>query len=637
MGETTAVANPFLNTEPFGPQGGDGAAPPAAENPFMQSPLHTPYDKVPSNEHGTGSIASSVFNTVRSNISENYATAGQPLFKDGAPVESPFLNAVPYGARRAFDWAAEKVARGGEAVLGPLASQLPGYRSADDIRADIATRQQAYQANPDNEAGGVPAMIGRGTGEGLALGGPLARLGGAAVSLLDTAGATAIPGLARALEYLSGGAKAAPGAGVPAQLTTRGTSLAAQGAELGGGTAAVESDPSKPFWPQVAEGAAAGAIANPAVGSGIFAAAYPLRAAMGVLPNMVRGDIAPLADRFINQYGIKLDPTQLTTNPTYMLMTDQAGKLPFSGAGDRIAEARMQWQKALASEMGETADNGITHNVMNSAADRIGSGMNTIADRTTIQGGTPLRDDLTKIALEVPQFGLTDTQKTPVQAQFQNILKAFEDGDGKITGKVYQNLVQTGGPLDTVISSMDPTVSAFGMKIKNALDDAFQRSALPGDQAALRDLRYQYRVMKTVQPLVEQKGLTGDIEPNGLLQRVRAQSAKFDSANGGIAYTGGGKLGDLAYGGQIFFGRPPDSGTAARNMIMGALMGGGAGGALVHPLVPAGTLAGLMANRAIQSGLRSPGVGANMVQNSIAPRSALQQIPPGIIPGLLGY
>ena len=629
--------DPGATSVPFSPGDNTSSGTPAdVYDPGGNSPLNTSYDKVPSNEHGAG-IVGRVFDAVRSNIAENYATAGQPIFKDDAPVESPFLTAVPRGARNAFDYAAEKVARGGEAVLGPLASQLPGYRSADDIHADLTQRQQAYEANPDNAAGSAPAIIGRGLGAGLAVGGPLARIGGVAASLLDSAGATAIPGVARALEYLSGGAKAAPDAGRVASVATRGGSLAAQGAELGGGTSAIEADPSKPFWPQVAEGAATGALANPAVGAGIFSAAYPLRAAMGQLPNMVRSDIAPLADKFINEYGIKLDPTQLTMNPTYKLMTDQAGKLPLSGAGNRIAEARMQWQKAVAGEMGETADNGITHDVMNSAADRIGSGMNAIADRTTIQGGTPLRDDLTKIALEVPQFGLTDAQKTPVQAQFQNVLKAFDDGGGKISGKAYQNLVQTGGPLDTVISSTDPTVSAFGMKIKSALDDAFQRSALPGDQAALRDLRYQYRVMKTVQPLVEQKGLTGDIEPNGLLQRVRAQSAKFDSANGGIAYTGGGKLGDLAYGGQIFFGRPPDSGTAARNLIMGGLMGGGAGGALVHPLVPAATLATLMANRAIQSGLRSPGVGANMVQNSMAPNLTPQRVPPGVIPGLLGY
>lgn len=639
MGETTAVANPFLNTEPFGPQSGDDtvSAPPAAANPFMQSPLSTSYDKVPSNEHGTGSIASRAIDAVRSNVEQSYATRGQPLFADDAPVELPFMTAVGHGARYALDSAAEKVAR----VAGAIFPPIPGVTTADDIRADITQREKDYQANPDNATTSAGAVIGRGVGTGLALGGPLARIGGAAASLLDSAGATALPAVARAIEYLSGGAKAAPDATRAAQIATRGGSLAAQGGAQGAGTAAIEADPNKPFLPQVAEGAGAGAIANPVVGAGIFSAAYPLRAAMGMVPNMVQRDVAPLADRFIKQYGIDLDPTQLTLNPTYRLMTDQAGKLPLSGAGNRVAAARLQWQKALAGEMGETADNGITHGVMDSASSRIGSGMNNIADRTVItdgsEGANSVQKSLTDIANQVPEFGLTETQKTPVQAQFQNVLKAFEDGGGKISGKTYQNLTQTGGPLDSVISSTDPTVAGFGMRIKNVLDDAFQRSASPEDRAALQALRYQYRVMKTVQPLVEQKGLTGDVEPNGLLQRVIAQSRKLDSSNQGIAYTGGGKLGDLAYGGQIFFGKPSDSGTAARNWITAGLIGGGAANAMAHPIVPAATLAGLLANRAIQSGLRSTGVGANMVQNSLTPNLGPRRNLPGVIPGLLGY
>ncbi len=162
---------------------------------------------------------------------------------------------------------------------------------------------------------------------------------------------------------------------------------------------------------------------------------------------------------------------------------------------------------------------------------------------------------------------------------------------------------------------------------------------LPGDQAALRNLRYQYRVAKTVEPMVAQKGSTGDIEPNGLLQRVRAQSAKFDSANGGLAYTGGGTMGDLAYGGQTFFGHPPDSGTATRSMITGLLLGGGGvGAALAHPLAAVGPAAGLLLNRGAQSVMRSPAVGRSMVENTLAPRGPFtQRIAPLAIPGLLGY
>jgi hypothetical protein len=541
-----------------------------------------------------------------------------------------------------LDKAAEKLAIGGEYILGKdNAAALPGYRSADDIRSDITQRQKDYEAYPNNEASSASATLGQAVGTGLVLGGPLARIGGEIAAALRLTGATAVPAVARGLQYLGGGAEAAPGAGTAASLATRGTSLAAQGAGLGAGAGAVLADPSKPILPQVAESAATGAVANPVMGTGLAVASYPFRAALGLLPNMVRPGVAPLADRFINQYGIDLDPTQLSGNPTYKIMADQAGKLPFSGAGDRIAQARLQWQQATAGEMGEAAPNGITHDVMDNAATRIGKVYDDVAARTTIQPDTRLFNDLVSISQDFPKFGLTPDQRTPVQAQFQNVLQAFQQGNGRMSGDAYQNLIQTGGPLDRVMTSDDPTVAAFGMRIKNALDGAFERSAAPDDQAALQQANYQYRVMKTLQPLVEQKGLTGDINPNGLLQRVRAQSARFDPANGGLAYTGGGKLGDLAYGGQLFFGPAPDSGTAARNLIVGGLLGGGLSGVVSHPgqtaVTAAGTLATLLANRAAQSMLRSPAVGGSMVARTLTPPAPIaQRVAPYAVPGLLG-
>ena len=565
-----------------------------------------------------------------------------PTVAQGAPVQAPLMSGIAHGVRQAVDQAAGTLARGAETVFGKdTVADLPGYRSSDDIQADIAQRQKDYEADPLNAAGSTSAGVGQAIGTGLALGGPLTRLGGVAAAGLDLTGATAIPGVARLLDYISGGATAAPGSGTVANLATRGASLAAQGAALGAGTGAVTADPSKPILSQIADAAGGGALAGPVVGSAGAVLSYPVRAGLGMLPSMVDPKIAPIADRFINQYGIDLDPSQLTTNPFYRLMGDQAGKMPLSGAGDRIAAARLQWQQAVAGQMGEPAPNGITHDVMDSAATRIGQVYDDVAGRTTIQADPQLYGDLMTIGQDVPRFGLTADQQTPVRAQFQNVLGAFQQGGGTLSGDAFQNLTQTGGPLDRVISSDDPTVAAFGLRIKHALDGAFQRSAAPDDQAALQQAAYQYRVMKTLQPLAEQKGLTGDINPNALLQRVRAQSTRFDSSTGGLAYTGGGALGDLAYGGQQFFGPAPDSGTAARNLIVGGLLGGGLAGVVTHPAQTAMNAAAaggvLLANRGVQSVLRSPAVGRAMVENTINPPGPfVQRLAPYVLPGLLG-
>jgi hypothetical protein len=70
---------------------------------------------------------------------------------------------------------------------------------------------------------------------------------------------------------------------------------------------------------------------------------------------------------------------------------------------------------------------------------------------------------------------------------------------------------------------------------------------------------------------------------------------------------------------------------------MGLVAGGGGLGALAHPLVPASTLATLMANRAAQGMIRSPAVGQNMVENALNPRMNPLRLAPPVVPGLLDY
>lgn len=437
---------------------------------------------------------------------------------------------------------------------------------------------------------------------------PVLAAGGAAAQAV----ARAVPEVAPVVTFLGGGGGAAADAGLVTRLLTRASSAASQGAIQGGAQGALTAGADdRSIVGGAATGAETGAILGPVAAAAGKLLNYPVQGLMalkGHLANMVQSDIAPLADRFVNQYGIKLDPSQLTTNPSIRLVTDQLSKLPGAGVADRIAQGRLQWQKALAGEMGEDAANGITHDVMKRARDRIGPGMDAIVNNNAANADAAFYTELAKHAQELPQFGPTKDQLAPIQAQFQNVMNAVKDG--KIDGKAYQNLTQTGGPLDTAMNSTDPLVAGFALKLKDAVDSAFQRSLIPGDAAKWQQLRYQYRVMKTVEPLVEQKGLTGDIDPNGLLQRVRAQSRKFDSGNQGLAYTGGGKLGDLAYGGQIFFGKPADSGTAARSFALHLAE---------HPIAAVATSPGLAANRYVQSMVRDPAVGARMIANTINP------------------
>jgi hypothetical protein len=109
-------------------------------------------------------------------------------------------------------------------------------------------------------------------------------------------------------------------------------------------------------------------------------------------------------------------------------------------------------------------------------------------------------------------------------------------------------------------------------RVKTALTGAFERSA-PDDLAAeLRQARNQYRVMKVIEPLVQDTG--GSIDPAAF----RAAVAK---ATDGMAYGRGGDLGDLGRVAQAFGPREAGGAAASRDTLgmaakIAALTGGAA-------------------------------------------------------------
>ena len=577
----------------YGDASDDSHAPPPFQGPSVYDQIY-PAAAPTTTPAGPPSILDRAWNTI-ADVGREIANP-TPATADGPPGK-----AGQFGA--GFVQGVQDVA------IPPSTWLLRQAGIGDKATKDAADRRQQFEKDFGDS---TAASVGRATGQTVATA-PVMAGGGMAAR----AAADAVPAIAPVVNFLGGGTRAATTANLPVRLATAGASLGAQGAVTGATQGALTAGPDDSTADSALTGAAAGAIAGPVLG----AASYPLRAMAGRVANMTTPELAAWAQK-AEQEGIQIDPAKLASmNPTYKIIANQTGQLPFSGV-DETAQRR-QWQGAVAKLFGENTDNGITYDVMGRAAQRIGTGMDTIANRTTIQGGMPLLNDLTSIATDMPQWGLTDNYPgiSKLKAQFQNVLGAFSTGNGQITGKAYQALTQTGSPLDGLVQDTDPTLAGFGIRIKDALDNAFQRSATPADQAALTGLRQQYRALKTVQPIVEQRGAMGDVNPNALLQRVIAQSHRFDPSTGGIAYTGGGKLGDLANIGQLFFSPSPESGTGARNLVLAGVLGGGVSHVLSDPSILASTGASLLANRAFQAGIRSPAIARAMIEGTVNPAS----------------
>ena len=375
-------------------------------------------------------------------------------------------------------------------------------------------------------------------------------------------------------------------------------------------------------------GAEFGAVAGP-VGEVVGGIVSPITRGLGGTSGSVSAGDAALGDLARTKYKIPVTGADLSSNQLLRTAADQSAKLPLSGAVAADAAKKTAWQGAIAKEMGEDARS-FTPDVMDRARTRIGQTFDNVAKNTTIDNASTdilTNTDLPRIEADA-HLTLPDNELKPIKAQLENITSVAAKGNGTISGDAYQALTRKGAPLDRAESSNDPNVRYVAGQIRDALDDAFVRSASPQDQAELLKAKYQYRVMRTVQDLAA-GSRDGSISPDGFMQKVLAASRKFDAPTGGMAYTGGGNIGELARIGKLFRAAP-QTGTADR-LAVNALALAPSGGAayLADPAFLAGMPATIALNRAANTYLRSNLLAKNLIATGADPAPYA----PAVIPG----
>jgi len=320
-----------------------------------------------------------------------------------------------------------------------------------------------------------------------------------------------------------------------------------------------------------------------------------------------------------DKYGIPINAADMTDNSILRIGADQLGKLPFSGTRKAAEVKHAAWQGAIAKEMGEDATAFQPH-VMDRARTRIGQTFEDVATRTNIPAAETkqLVADLDGIASRADRI-VTAGEVAPLQRQIADLKELIAKNNGEISGEVYQRLTRAHGDLALLEKDKGNLGEAAGW-VRDALDDAFSRSATTADKEALQQARYQYRVMRTVDQLAA-GSRDGNITPEGFKQKVLTASRRYDQPTGGMAYTGGGNLGELARIGNLMRAAP-QTGTADRMAVNMAGLAGLSGLASITPTGAAVTAAGLAANRAAQSYLRSPATANRLIENAIGPSGA---------------
>lgn len=374
-------------------------------------------------------------------------------------------------------------------------------------------------------------------------------------------------------------AMTAPGLfGVDAAMpwTVNAASGMATGAALSGAdTAAREYAAGQPISPQAV---GTNALLGGAVGGTLPIAGSALGAlGRGLTGGSISADDAALASVARDKYNIPLGLGDLAEGGIGKHAFDMMDKVPGSGASAFDALQQGKWQNAVLRTINPNAkEMTLTPNVMNREYSRIGGVMDDIASRTTINLDDALEngliDTISQAGRELPEASFK-----PVDNLFNQLTGAIDGKTGTLSGQSYQAFTQKGGVLDRALHNPDSNVKNYAVQIKGLLDDALQRSAAPGDAAALRTARNQYKNLMTVEPLVAnmQGGGTGNISPGSLAQAINNNRYSKND----LAYGDAGDLGELAQIGYRFLKPPQTSGTAERSLGIAAAADAGYAGA----------------------------------------------------------
>lgn len=538
------------------------------------------------------------------------AAAPVPLTPEQRTVAGAGFAGIGRGLRDVFDPAARLLA-------SPFGQ---GEAVAAGNRNDLAAYEQTYGNN-------ALASAGRVAGEAMGVAPVMAIVNpavGAVGRGLAYVGGKIAPVIGNALGYAGdflGGTAGGPGV---VGRTVQAGSRAAQGALLGGETAALTSGQSdEPLGSQVAQGAATGAVLGPTVPAAAEAGAGAYRALTGV-GGAIAPEVARLAQLARDNYGIMLKAPQIGLNPTLRYTANALKMIPGSGAGAEAGQVQTQFNRAVSRTFGEDAPK-ITPDLLANAQKRIGGVLNGIEAGAQVQLDNQFLN--TAAAIEAnARASLPDSEFGVIRRQLDNVMRNLQPGD-TISGTTYGNLIHKGSPLDAALNSSDANIRNYAGQIREALRDSLTRSLSPQEAAAYQEARTQYKNLKTVQPLTLRSDTTGgaapstgDVSPAGL----RAAVNRSFGTNVAQAAPGDVPLNDLARIGQLMK-EPPSSGTAERGSMLAfgakaAELGGAvAAGHYAGVLPAAGTLAaGMVGGRLAGEYLRSNFLARRMIESALS-------------------
>ena len=287
------------------------------------------------------------------------------------------------------------------------------------------------------------------------------------------------------------------------------------------------------------------------------------------------------------QAGIPVHFSQLSDSKFVKTLASAVGYLPFSGSASKAAQQQQAFNSAVGRSFGADDAANLSDEVMHGVRQRLGASYDDIYSRNVVKADDELLDDLAAIEQSAMR-NLPPDERVVVKNQIDDILNAA--GNEGMPGAQYQafrtdRLLPLEGGQKTFQAGLI-------QNIRKSLDRAAERSVGPDDAKALAITRRQYRNMKTAEKAMGQvEGSKGNVRPASLWPIVNQKGGATP------------EMRELARIGQAIKDPIPDSGTAGRVLVYGALGAGGANDMRDGQLSEIGKLLllGMTAGRAVNS------------------------------------
>jgi hypothetical protein len=282
--------------------------------------------------------------------------------------------------------------------------------------------------------------------------------------------------------------------------------------------------------------------------------------------------------------GIPLTPAQVTGNQALRYFEGALESLPTTaGRQQGIAEAsRRGFNRAVLQRAG-IADDVATPDVLAANAQRLGAEFGQLAAQTTVRFDGPFVGAMSQA---VRRYGdkLPSQQRAVFGNYVRDILTDPTTNAPRVTldGPVYQQARSDLSRQVSAYQQSDPALSQALRQLRDALDEVAGRSVSPDMREAWQTVRRQYSAQRTIERSIGagENVAEGAVSPLLLRQAVNAQDRRSYAL-------GRGAMSELARIGQMFMRPTPNSGTAQRQWVTGALTGGaftGAGAAGIDPV-----------------------------------------------------